>query len=107
MVCVALYRPRRRDRPADAAERTAGRIRFVALGTPRARRRPRGAVPARHIPDRSAGFCGVRPLGVAGEALDSGLLLNILRPAEPAESARYRRRFDVSEPFCIDRRLTG
>jgi hypothetical protein len=45
--------------------------------------------------------------GLAGEVLDSGLLPNILRPGELAEGARCRRRFGVSEPFCIDRRLTG
>ena len=40
---------RRRDRSADAAQRTAGGVRSMALGTARPRRRSRGAVPARGV----------------------------------------------------------
>ncbi|PYI58184.1 MAG: hypothetical protein DMC60_13640 [Verrucomicrobia bacterium] len=39
--------------------------------------------------------------------LDSILSLNIFRPAEFAESDRCRRWLDISEPFCIERRLIG
>jgi len=44
---------------------------------------------------------------MADEALDSGLPLNIFRPAEFAKCAQCSRRFGVGEPFCIDRRQTA
>ena len=63
MVRAALHRPRRRDRPADAAQRPAGRIRFLALGAARPRRRSRRAVPARSVRRRRAAFRRVRSDG--------------------------------------------
>ena len=41
-------------------QRHAGGVRRLALGTPRPRRRPCGAVPARDLPHRRARICAIR-----------------------------------------------
>ena len=56
MVRAALYRARRRDRSTDVAQRPAGRIRPMALGAARPRRRSRGAVPPRGLLHGGAAF---------------------------------------------------
>src|SRR5665213_51181 len=60
MVRAALYRLRRRDRSADAAQRPAGGIRRVAMGASRPRRRSRSAVSARGVSRGGAAICEVR-----------------------------------------------
>ena len=54
VVRAALHRLRWRDRSLDAAQRPAGGVRPVALGTARPRRRSGGAVPTRVVPDGGA-----------------------------------------------------
>ena len=60
MVRAAFRRKQRRNRSADAAQRPAGGIRPVAMGAARPRRRSRGAVQARGVPDGSGTFREIR-----------------------------------------------